>query len=33
MVTPLEVIVGMGIFFLVLWLPLIAYCLTRSKEG
>jgi len=33
MPTPVEVIVGLGIFFLVLWLPLIAYFLsTQSKD-
>jgi hypothetical protein len=31
--TPVEVIVGIGILFLILWLPLIAYFLqTRSKH-
>jgi len=33
MLTPVEVIVGIGIFFLALWLPLIAYFVqTQSKD-
>jgi len=33
MLTPVEVIVGIGIFFLALWLPVIAYFLqAQSKD-
>jgi hypothetical protein len=33
MPTPVEVFVGIGIFFLVLWVPLIAYFLrVQSKD-
>ena len=33
MPTPVEVIAGIGIFFLVLWLPLIVYFLqTQSRD-
>jgi len=31
--TPVELIAGIGVFFLVLWIPLIAYFLqTQSKD-
>ena len=33
MFTPVEVIAGLGVFFLALWLPLIAYFLrAQSKD-
>jgi len=32
MPTPVEVIVGLGIFFLVLWIPLIAYFVREQSK-
>jgi hypothetical protein len=33
MPTPVEVIAGLGIFFLILWIPVIAYFLLAHPKG